>query len=51
MWGILWTIIAVLVVVWLVGLFLDIAGGLIHIALLIAGVLFVVNMFFGRRRI
>ena len=49
MGGILWAIIAVLLVVWLAGAALNLLGGLIHWILLIAAVLFVVNMFLGNR--
>jgi hypothetical protein len=48
---ILWWIIAALVVFWLVGLFLDLFGGLLHILLVVAAVLFVINMFAGRTRV
>lgn len=48
--GVLWGIIALLVVFWLVGLALDLVGGLIHIVLVVAAVLFVVNMFMNRTR-
>ncbi|MFN3648678.1 MAG: lmo0937 family membrane protein [Armatimonadota bacterium] len=51
MGAILWWIIAALVVFWIVGLALDLVGGLIHIALVIAAVLFVVSMFTNRARI
>ena len=50
MGGVLWGLIALLVVFWLVGLMLDLVGGLIHIALVVAAVLFVVNMFMSRTR-
>jgi len=45
----LWTIIFVLLVLWLLGFALDVAGGLIHILLVIALVIFVVRLFTGRR--
>jgi hypothetical protein len=47
----LWWIIAALVVVWIVGLVLDLIGGLIHIVLVAAAVLFVLNMLTSRRRV
>ena len=45
----LWTIIAVLFVLWLLGFSMHIAGGLIHILLVVALVMFVINLFTGRR--
>lgn len=47
--GILWTIIVVLVVLWLLGfLAFHIAGGLIHILIVIALILLIVNLLRGR---
>lgn len=46
--GILWTIIVVLAVFWALGFALHIGGGLIHILLVIAAVLFVFNLVTGR---
>ena len=45
----LWTIAAILVVLWLVGLLADFAGGLIHILLVLALIVVVVNVLRGRR--
>jgi hypothetical protein len=45
----LWTIVVILVVLWLVGLLTDIAGGLIHILLVVALIVVVVNVLRGRR--
>ena len=45
----LWTIIAILVVLWLVGLFTHVAGNLIHILLVIAVVVLIINLVSGRR--
>lgn len=47
--GVLWAIVALLVVFWLVGAVLDLFGAVIHFALVLAAVLFVVNMFLSRR--
>jgi hypothetical protein len=47
--GLLWTIIVVLVVLWVLGLVVHIGGGLIHLLLVVALVLFIVNMLTGRR--
>jgi hypothetical protein len=45
----LWTIIGVLIVLWLLGFSLNIGGGLIHALIVIALVLFVFNLISGRR--
>jgi hypothetical protein len=45
----LWTIIGILVVLWLLGLVGHIGGGLIHLLLVVAVVVFVFNMLSGRR--
>lgn len=45
----LWTIIFVLLVLWLLGFALDIAGGLIHVLLVIALVIIVMRMLTGRK--
>jgi K+-transporting ATPase A subunit len=46
----LYTIIAVLVVLWLIGLLGHIGGGLIHLLLVIALVVFIYNLVVGRRQ-
>lgn len=45
----LWTIVVVLLFLWMLGLMLEIAGGIIHILLVIALVVVVARMFTGRR--
>jgi hypothetical protein len=45
----LWTIFVILVVLWLLGFSLHIAGGLIHILLVIALVVLAFNLLAGRR--
>ena len=45
----LWTIVAVLLVLWLLGFSLHVAGGLIHLLLVVALVMIVVNLVGGRR--
>lgn len=45
----LWTIFVVLLVLWLLGFSLHIAGGLIHILLVVALVILVINLVSGRR--
>jgi hypothetical protein len=44
----LWTILIILVVLWLVGFAVDVAGGLIHLLLVIAAVVLVVKLVSGR---
>jgi uncharacterized protein DUF5670 len=45
----LWTLIVLLLVFWLLGFAFKVAGGLIHILLVLALVLFLVNLITGRR--
>jgi hypothetical protein len=45
----LWTVIFVLLVLWLLGFALDVAGGLIHILLVIALIVIVFRLFTGRK--
>ncbi|WBH17965.1 lmo0937 family membrane protein [Sphingomonas radiodurans] len=45
----LWTIVVILVVLWLLGFGLNVAGGLIHILLVIALIVGLVQLFTGRR--
>ena len=45
----LWTIVGVLVILWLIGLIGHIGGGFIHLLLVIALIVFIVNMLRGRR--
>lgn len=48
--GILWAIIAILVIVWLVGvLAVHVAGGLIHLLLVLAVIILVYNLFMASR--
>jgi hypothetical protein len=47
----LWTIIAVLLVLWLIGLVAHIGGGLIHLLLVVALVVFVINLITGRQTV
>jgi hypothetical protein len=44
-------IAGILVVLWILGLIANIGGGLIHILLVIALVLFIYNMIVGRRAV
>ena len=45
----LWTIFVVLVILWLLGFSLHVAGGLIHLLLVVALVILVINLLSGRR--
>lgn len=45
----LWTIFVILVVLWLLGFSLHIAGGLIHVLLIIALAVLIYNLVTGRR--
>jgi hypothetical protein len=46
-----WTIIVILLVLWLLGLLVHIGGGLIHVLLVIALVVFIYNLIMGRRAV
>ena len=45
----LWTIVAILLILWLLGFSLHVAGGLIHLILVVALVMVVINLVSGRR--
>jgi hypothetical protein len=45
----LWTVVVILVVLWLLGFSLQIAGGLIHLLLVVALVVGLIQLFTGRR--
>jgi hypothetical protein len=45
----LWTIFVVILILWLLGFSLHIAGGLIHLLLVVALVVLVINLLSGRR--
>ena len=45
----LYTIAVILLVLWLLGFTLHIAGGLIHLLLVVAVILVIVNLISGRR--
>lgn len=45
----LWTIIGILVVLWLLGFAFHVGGGLIHIILVIAAVVLIFQLVTGRR--
>ena len=47
----LWTVIGVLLLLWLVGVIGNIGGGLVHFLLVIALIVFIANTLMSRRRI
>ena len=47
----LWTIAVILVVLWLLGFSMHVAGGLIHLLLVIAVIVVVVQLITGRRAV
>ena len=47
----LWTIMVVLLVLWLLGFSLHVGGGVIHLLLIFALVVLIFNLVTGRRRV
>ena len=47
----LWTILVILLVLWLLGFLGHVGGGMIHILLVIAAIILVVNLVSGRRTV
>lgn len=47
----LWTIVVILVILWLLGFTFQIGAGLIHILLVVALIVGLVQLFSGRRRL
>jgi hypothetical protein len=47
----LWTIFVILLVLWLLGFSLHIAGSLIHLLLVVALIVLVINLISGRRAV
>jgi hypothetical protein len=45
----LWTIFVILLIMWLLGFSLHVAGSLIHLLLVVALVVLVINLLSGRR--
>jgi hypothetical protein len=45
----LWTIVAILLILWLLGFGFSVAGPLVHLLLLLALVVVVINLMSGRR--
>lgn len=46
---VLWTIFGIILILWLLGFSLHIAGGLIHLLLVVALIVLIVNLITGRR--
>lgn len=47
----LWTIVAILLILWLLGFSLHVGGSLVHLILVVALVVIVINLVSGRRRL
>ena len=47
----LWTIFAILLILWLLGWGFHIAGGLIHLLLVVAVIVLIINLITGRRAV
>jgi hypothetical protein len=47
----LYTIVVVLLIAWLVSLFTDFGGNFIHLLLVVAAIIFLYNLFAGRRKV
>ncbi|HEX7961868.1 MAG TPA: lmo0937 family membrane protein [Terriglobales bacterium] len=47
----LWTVFAILLILWLLGFSLHVAGGLIHLLLVAAVIVLIVNLITGRRTV
>jgi hypothetical protein len=45
----LWTVFVVILILWLLGFSMHVAGGLIHLLLVVAVVVLVINLLSGRR--
>ena len=48
--SILWTVIVILVILWLLGLVLNVGGALIHLLLVVAVIIILYNLFAGRKQ-
>jgi hypothetical protein len=47
----LWTIIVILLILWLLGFGFHVGGGLIHIVLVVAVIILIFNLISGRRAV
>ena len=46
-----WTLFVVVLALWLLGFITGFGGGLIHLLLVVAAIILIVNLFSGRRRL
>ncbi|WP_152602463.1 lmo0937 family membrane protein [Planococcus sp. CAU13] len=46
---ILWIILVVILAIWIIGFLMDVAGGLIHLLLIVAAIILIVNLISGRK--
>lgn len=47
----LWTILVILLVLWLLGLITSVLGGFIHLLLVVAAIVLIFNLLAGRRTV
>jgi hypothetical protein len=47
----LWTILVILLVLWLLGFLGQVGGGMIHLLLVVAAIVLVINLVSGRRSV
>jgi Family of unknown function (DUF5670) len=47
----LWTIIVILLILWLLGFGFHVAGSLIHLLLVVAVIMLIINLLTGRRAV
>jgi len=47
----LWTILVILLVLWLLGFLAHVGGGMIHLLLVVAAVVLIINLVSGRRTV
>ena len=47
----LWTILMVVLILWLLGLIANVGGGLIHLLLVVAAVILIIELLTGRRTV
>ena len=47
----LWTILVILLVLWLLGFLGHVGGGMIHLLLVVAAIVLVINLLSGRRSV
>lgn len=47
----LWTILVILLVLWLLGFLAHVGGGMIHLLLVVAAIVLVINLVSGRRTV